>query len=88
MARLEYKYGGIDKGRAIFDVWNVYIDMEQQVGDVNVIRRLFERIVKLKLSTKTMKTFLTKYLEFETNNGDEKRMDHVREIAKSFVDSK
>ena len=35
-----------------------------------------------------MKTFLTKYLEFERVHGDENRMEHVREIAKSFVDSK
>ena len=63
-------------------------DSEEKEGDVNVIRRMFDRVVKQKLSTKTMKTFLTKYLEFETNNGDEARMQHVRDIAKQFVDSK
>ena len=99
VARIQYKYGSVDKGRSMFeeivennpkrlDIWNIYIDMEQQVGDVTVIRRLFERVVKMKLSTKTMKTFLTKYLEFERVNGDENRMEHVREIAKSFVESK
>ncbi|GAT98999.1 rRNA biogenesis protein RRP5 [Entamoeba histolytica] len=99
IARLEYKYGSVDKGRSMFediltnnpkrhDVWNIYIDMEKEVGDVGVIRRIFERIVKQKLSTKTMKTFLTKYLEFERKYGDESRQEHVRDIAKSFVSTK
>ncbi|EDR29053.1 hypothetical protein EDI_054930 [Entamoeba dispar SAW760] len=43
---------------------------------------------KQKLNTKTMKTFLTKYLEFEIKYGDESKQEHVRDIAKSFVSRK
>ncbi|ELP88313.1 programmed cell death protein, putative [Entamoeba invadens IP1] len=99
MAQLQYKYGSVDKGRSMFesileefpkryDLWNVYLDMESRVGETPIIRRLFERIVAMKLSTKSMKTFLTKYLKFETNNGDNARMEHVRQIAQKYVESK
>jgi len=48
-AQMEYKFGEVERGRTIFegimsnypkraDLWNIYCDMEERVGDVPVIR--------------------------------------------------
>ena len=53
------------------------------------VRRLFERITSLSLSTKKMKFFFKKYLIFEKSHGaDHERIEAVKNKAKQFVASK
>ena len=76
VAQQFYKYGNVDRGRAIFEdmltknlstevVWKVFLDMELGIGNVNVIRRLFERVVASNPPTKPMKPILTGFLVLE-----------------------
>lgn len=53
------------------DLWSVYLDKELQVGDVEVTRSLFERATSLNLSTKKMKYFFKRFLDFEREHGTE-----------------
>lgn len=53
------------------------------------IRRLFERITSLNLSTKKMKFFFKKYLTWEKANGaDPERLERVKAKAREYVASK
>ncbi|KAF0976888.1 hypothetical protein FDP41_004183 [Naegleria fowleri] len=72
------------------DAWSIYLDCEQQhTKDVRYIREIFERVCHLTtLSTKKMKSFLQRYLKFETQHGDVERQEHVKKIAKDFIQSK
>ncbi|KAG2388348.1 hypothetical protein C9374_000512 [Naegleria lovaniensis] len=72
------------------DAWSIYLDCEQQhTKDVRYIREIFERVCHLTtLSTKKMKSFLQRYLKFETQYGDADRQEHVKKIAKDFIQSK
>ncbi|EFC50307.1 RRP5 protein [Naegleria gruberi] len=72
------------------DAWSIYLDCEQQhTNDQRYIRELFERVCNLTtLSTKKMKSFLQRYLKFETQHGDSERQEHVKQIAKEYIQSK
>nr|GMD39703.1 rRNA biogenesis protein RRP5 isoform X1 [Ipomoea batatas] len=65
-AILEFKCGVADRGRSMFkrmlkeypkrtDLWSVYLDQEIRLGDVDVIRALFERAISLSIPPKKMK---------------------------------
>lgn len=95
---MEYKAGFQERGRTIFegllssdakrvDAWSVYIDQEVSAGDFDAVRRLFERIIHVKLSSKKMKFFFKKYLEFEAAHGTSDTVQHVRDAAKAYVES-
>ena len=97
-ALLEFKHGEAERGRTIFegilssfpkriDLWSVYLDMETKTGDLETTRRLFERVLILKMSTKQMKFMFKKYLEFEKQHGDIKSVEHVKEAAMRYVQS-
>eukprot|EP01119_Soliformovum_irregulare_P023302 TRINITY_DN811_c0_g4_i1.p1 TRINITY_DN811_c0_g4~~TRINITY_DN811_c0_g4_i1.p1 ORF type:complete len:1886 (+),score=832.81 TRINITY_DN811_c0_g4_i1:359-5659(+) len=97
-AQLEYQHGSADQGRILFenlisshpkrtDVWNVYLDMEEKEGDVSVVRKLYDRAISLKLSTKKMKTLFARFLNFEKAKGDENSVQHVIKRAKEYVES-
>ena len=51
-------------------------------------RHLFERVVSLKLSSKKMKYFFKRYLEFEKEHGTDATVDHVKKRAREYVESK
>ena len=96
-AQLEFKAGDSERGRTLFeglvgnfpkraDLWSVYLDMEIQQGDAAVIRRLFERVTSLRLSSKKMKFFFKRYLEYEKTSGTEDTIDHVKQKARSYVE--
>ncbi len=59
-----------------------------RLGDVAVIRALFERITTLSLSTKKMKHFFKRYLEFEKAQGNEAGVEHVKAKARTYVEEK
>ncbi|KAJ3336879.1 rRNA biogenesis protein rrp5 [Gonapodya sp. JEL0774] len=97
--QLEFKFGEPERGRTIFegvlgnypkrvDLWSVYLDMEiSRVGDVDTIRRLFERVIHMKFSSKKMKFLFTRYLDFEKKHGTEETVQHVKGEAMRYVES-
>ncbi|KAJ3090994.1 hypothetical protein HK102_001993 [Quaeritorhiza haematococci] len=97
-AQLEFKYGEPERGRTIFeglvsnypkrvDLWSIYLDMEIRNGDLSITRRLFDRAINLKFSSKKMKFFFKKYLDFEKNHGDEAGVERVKKAALDYVQS-
>ncbi|KAG0199143.1 rRNA biogenesis protein rrp5 [Mortierella sp. GBA30] len=97
-AQLEFKYGEPERGRTIFegvmsnypkriDLWSVYIDMEIRNGEQDAVRRLFARVVSLKMSSKKMKFFFKKWLAYEKDNGDEENVEEVKRRALAYVES-
>ncbi|KAF3930737.1 hypothetical protein ABW19_dt0209937 [Dactylella cylindrospora] len=97
-AQLEYKSGEIEMGRTLFekllaayparlDIWNVYIDMEIRQGDLDVVRRLFPRVLAGKLSAKKANGVFNKWLEFEKRfaPGEKKREEYVIAQAMEYT---
>ncbi|KAL0094591.1 hypothetical protein J3Q64DRAFT_1844994 [Phycomyces blakesleeanus] len=98
-AQMEFKHGEPERGRTIFegvlgnypkrvDLWNIYLDMEIKEGDKELIRRLFERVTSLKFSSKKMKSLFKKWLQYESANGSEADIEHVKEKALAYVENK
>ncbi|KJE97854.1 hypothetical protein CAOG_007936 [Capsaspora owczarzaki ATCC 30864] len=94
-AQMEFKHGEPERGRTIFenilatypkrlDLWSVYLDMEIRNGDVNV----FEKVTNMNMSSKKMKYFLKRWLDFEKIHGNKQSADHVKLKAKSYLQSK
>ncbi|CAH0518268.1 unnamed protein product [Peronospora belbahrii] len=93
-----YEQAELDKARTIFegilanypkriDLWNVYLDKEIKFGDIVLVRALFERLLAMEFSAKKMKFLFKKFLQFEQEQGDENRVEHVKHLAKEFVAS-
>ncbi|KAL7225150.1 hypothetical protein ACSBR1_020517 [Camellia fascicularis] len=97
-AILEFKCGVPDRGRSMFegmlreypkrtDLWSIYLDQEIRLGDVDVIRALFERATSLSLPPKRMKFLFKKYLEYGKSVGDdEERIESVKRKAMEYVE--
>ncbi|KFK38561.1 hypothetical protein AALP_AA3G129700 [Arabis alpina] len=97
-AILEFKCGVAERGRSLFegvlreypkrtDLWSVYLDQEIRLGEVDVIRSLFERAISLSLPPKKMKFLFKKYLEYEKSVDDEERVEYVKQRAMEYADS-
>lgn len=78
------------------DIWSIYVTMEENLCKKDVetaklhkeyLRRLFERIVHMKLSSKKAKYFFKRYLEFERTFGSETTVSHVKDLVRSYVES-
>jgi len=76
------------------DIWSVYLTMEENLlskstDDDNVahVRRLFERIVHIRMSSKKAKFFFKRFLDFEKAHGSEEGVEHVKELARAYVES-
>eukprot|EP01147_Barroeca_monosierra_P000265 gene265-3640_t len=93
---LEFKLGDAERGRTVFenilsnypkrvDIWSIYLDQEQRIGDLTTIRSLYERVISLNVSSKKMKFLFKRFLEFEKENGNEQRVEHVKEKAREYV---
>jgi rRNA biogenesis protein RRP5 len=98
-AAFHYKFGSIMDGHKIMegiltsypnrtDIWGMFLDLELAANRVEQVRSIFERVVHLKLSSKKMKNFLQRYLNFEKENGDEATQVHVKEIAEQYIEAK
>lgn len=65
---------------------------EQRAASLNhdSVRRLFERVTALAVSSKKMKYFFQRWLHFEKEYGgaDAQRIEHVKHRARAFVASK
>ncbi|TKW31046.1 hypothetical protein SEVIR_2G079200v4 [Setaria viridis] len=98
-AILEFKCGAPEEGRSRFelilreypkrtDLWSVYLDQEIRLGDIEVIRGLFDKATCLTLPPKKMQFLFKKYLKFEKSLGeDNERIQHVQQIAMKYVQS-
>uniref|UniRef100_A0A8I6WUQ3 Pre-mRNA-splicing factor Syf1/CRNKL1-like C-terminal HAT-repeats domain-containing protein n=1 Tax=Hordeum vulgare subsp. vulgare TaxID=112509 RepID=A0A8I6WUQ3_HORVV len=95
-AILEFKCWAHEEGRSRFeqilwdyptrtDIWSVYLDQEIRLGDTEIVRALFERVICLSLPPKKMKFLFKKYLRYEKSQGDEERIEHVKQKALEFV---
>nr|XP_043631998.1 rRNA biogenesis protein RRP5 isoform X2 [Erigeron canadensis] len=96
-AIFEFHSGAPDRGRSMFegvlreypkktDLWHRYLDQEIRLGDVDVIRALFERAICLELPLKKMKGLFKKYLEYEKSHGDEERVEYVKTEALKYIE--
>ncbi|MED6145261.1 hypothetical protein PIB30_023503 [Stylosanthes scabra] len=94
----EFKIGVPDRGRSLFegilreypkrtDLWSVYLDQEIQHKDEDLIRALFERAISLSLPPKKMKFLFKKYLDYEKSQGDEERIESVKQKAMEYVEN-
>lgn len=93
----QYKLGSILEGHKMMenivatypdrtDMWNVFLDMELGAKRFDEVRKIFDRIVQLKLSPKKMKSFLSRYMDFEKNNGTQAGVERVRDLARNYVE--
>ena len=68
------------------DIWNQLLDLEVKQGDSNVVRGLFERVVKVKgLKPKGAKAWFRKWSEWEEKNGGAKEQEKVKAKAAEWV---
>ena len=95
-AQAEFVHGSVARARTFFDnlvdthpkrldLWNVYIDKEASGGHLVEARRLFERVVSMKWSSKKIRGLLKKWYLFEQKHGDSKSLRHVMDLAKRAV---
>jgi rRNA biogenesis protein RRP5 len=98
-ARLEFTstHGLPERGRTIFegliasfpkrvDLFDVLLDLEiNATKDDEQVRATFERIFTLKLKPKQARSFFKRWDRFETDRGDERRIEAVRARAAAWV---
>eukprot|EP00180_Rhodochaete_pulchella_P003854 Plantae.Rhodophyta-Rhodochaete_pulchella.ctg7019.p1 GENE.Plantae.Rhodophyta-Rhodochaete_pulchella.ctg7019~~Plantae.Rhodophyta-Rhodochaete_pulchella.ctg7019.p1 ORF type:complete len:852 (-),score=174.86 Plantae.Rhodophyta-Rhodochaete_pulchella.ctg7019:174-2729(-) len=78
------------------DLWGVYLDMEtsklrkeeKEARDTSFIRALYERCCSLDFSSKKMKFLFKRFLKFEQEFGTQESIDHVKDLARAYVESK
>lgn len=99
-AQLEFKSGAgmPERGRTIFeglissfpkriDLYNVLLDLEVKLGNKEQIRAMFERIFSGKLKPKQAKYFFKRWLAFEEQEGDERKIEEVKARAATWIRS-
>ena len=52
------------------------------------VRALFDRVTALNLSSKKMKYFFKRYLDYEKTEGDDEKVEYVKERARDYIQSK
>lgn len=89
--------GSPERGRTMFegllstfpkrlDIWNQLLDLEIQQGDEEIIRGVFERVVKTKnLKPKGAKAWFRRWSAWEEKNGDKKTQEKVKAKAEEWV---
>jgi len=99
--------GDIERGRTIFeglvdahknghDLWDQYVAQEMSLessgrGDAENVRRLFERMIKLKIKAKRAKFVFKKWLQWEKQmieqgKGSDKNLAKVKALAEEYVE--
>lgn len=80
------------------DLWSIYITMEENIlrkqtttttnngVDSQYLRRLFERILATKLSSKKAKYFFKRFLDLEKQYGTPATIEHVKDLARKYVE--
>ncbi|XP_035696385.1 protein RRP5 homolog isoform X2 [Branchiostoma floridae] len=98
-AVMEFKLGDVERGRTMFEnilsnypkqvsIWSVYLEMLIKTGDLDQVRLAFDRVTALHLSTKNMKGFFKRYLEFEKKHGDDDTVSAVKRKAMEYVEAR
>eukprot|EP00058_Branchiostoma_floridae_P028374 XP_002613865.1 hypothetical protein BRAFLDRAFT_119888 [Branchiostoma floridae] len=98
-AVMEFKLGDVERGRTMFEnilsnypkqvsIWSVYLEMLIKTGDMDQVRLAFDRVTALHLSTKNMKGFFKRYLEFEKKHGDDNTVSAVKRKAMEYVEAR
>lgn len=68
------------------DIWNQLLDLELQQSDMNIIRGLFERLVKTKgIKEKGALAWFKRWGKWEEEHGDKKSQERVRAKAEEWV---
>ena len=68
------------------DIWNQLLDLEIQQGDQDIIRGVFERVVKTKgLKPKGAKAWFKRWSAWEEEHGDKKTRGKVKAKAEEWV---
>ena len=83
-----FGYGDPERGCGYHSVWLPYF-LSLMCMDLDILSpssRLFERVIKLKLSSKKMKFFFKKYLDFEKSKGTAQGVEHVKQAAVAYVE--
>jgi len=99
LARIEFKLGNPERGRTMFagllglypkrvDIWDMYLDQELRIGDIDKCRALFMQAVDLKVSSKKIQHFFKRWLTFEKQYGTNETVASVKKKAQEYVDSK
>ncbi len=70
------------------DIWNVWVDQEEKVGQQKAARALLRRMTTLPLSIKKIQAVFTRWLKFELKYGDEQAAEDVKTMAKEYIKSK
>ena len=97
-ASLLFELENFDMGREVFedmlqnypkrtDIWNVFVDKEIKYKNFNHARRIFERMICLKINAKNVKSIFKKYLTFELSNGTVAEQNGVKQKARDYVES-
>jgi ribosomal protein S1 len=97
-ASLQFELGNFDMGREVFedllqnypkrtDIWNVFVDKEVKYKNFNNARRIFERMICLKINAKNVKSIFKKYLTFELSHGTVTEQNGVKQKAREYVES-
>lgn len=96
---LEFKSanGSPERGRTMFegilstypkrmDIWNQLLDHEIQQGDKDIIRGLFERVVRTKgIKEKGALAWFKRWAKWEEEHGDQKSREKVKAKAEEWV---
>lgn len=101
-AQAEYRHGDVERARTLFekllashpkrlDLWMVYLQMEQNRvsmdgAEPDHVRRLFERALSLKLSSKKAKGLFKTFLAFERAHGNVMGVERVKQLARQYVE--
>lgn len=65
---------------------NATVTITTTTTDHQYLRRLFERILTMKLSSKKAKYFFKQFLEFEKQYGTPATIEHVKDTARRYVE--
>ena len=99
-AQLEFRHGSADRARTLFegvlatapgrlDIWLQYADQEERhlPASVEALRRLYERMASLRLSSKKAKCVFKRFLDFEKQWGDQLGVQRVKDMALQYVEA-
>ena len=68
------------------DIWNQLLDLEIQQGETDLIRGVFERVIKTKgLKANKAKAWFRRWSKWEETNGETKSQEKVRAKAEEWV---
>lgn len=96
MLEFKTKTGVPEEGRTRFqglvnlypkrlDLFNVMLDLEMKLGDVDQVRSVFEQVLSKNLKPQKAKPFFQRWLLFEKKNGDTKKVEEVEARAAKWV---